>query len=212
MAAASHVDDAAGCGLGAHRRDGAVQDGDGRNASDEWGERAAGQCIGAAAGQAYDAQPFDVERIRHLSHVGDPLAHRAVAMRVGPPCARSFDDDDPQPGPLGRAPSDHRHLTPCAQGAVEPQHHRAGRAAELRVAQLATIGKVKLTLHAWLLDTRHFRRVPQPAAQAHRFPESRGTAGVTVCRHCLSTNSFPAVSSMFAPGSARICRGDQVGR
>ena len=42
------------------RRDGAVQHGHGGHPRDQWGQRAAGQGVGAATGQAHDAQPLGV--------------------------------------------------------------------------------------------------------------------------------------------------------
>ena len=70
MIAAGGVGDAASDGLGTDRWYGAIEDGHGGHPSDQRGQRAAGQGVGTATGQADDAEPLDVECIGHLRHVG----------------------------------------------------------------------------------------------------------------------------------------------
>jgi hypothetical protein len=80
--AAGNVGDTTVGGLGADRRDDAVQHGDGGHPRDQRGQRATGQREGATAGEAHDAEPLGIERVGHLRHVGDPVGHRVVAMSV----------------------------------------------------------------------------------------------------------------------------------
>ena len=106
---------------------------------------------------------------------------------------------------------EHRELAPCAQGAVEPEHHRAGGVAELGVAKAATVGQVELAFRARLFDARNQRGMPKTTAQSHWFSESRRLAGQPIADIALATHRFPAVGAMFASDSAPLCRGDQTG-
>ncbi len=82
-------------------------------------------------------------------------------MRVGEPGARPLDDDDAQAELFGGAATLGQELATRAEGAVEPQHHRARRVTEFRVAEPASVGEVELTFRSRLLDTRDPRRMPQ---------------------------------------------------
>jgi len=83
------------------------------------------------------------ERVGHLRHVGEPVGHRGVAVRIRQPSARPLHDDDAQTEVLGGTPPQHRELAPGAECAVKPQHHRTRRVTEFRVAKPATVRKGK---------------------------------------------------------------------
>ncbi len=82
-------------------------------------------------------------------------------MRIGEPGARPFDDDDAKAELLGGTPALGEELAPCAEGAVEPQHHRTRGVAEFCVAETTAVGEVELTFGSRLLDARYAGRVMQ---------------------------------------------------
>jgi hypothetical protein len=112
----------------------------GRDAAGERRHRATGKRIWAAARQTDDGKPLGAQRVGHEGHVGGPLGHRLVAMRVGKMGARPLHRDYAKAELFGRAPASLRELAATTGRPVEPQHDLARGIAVFGEAEPAPVG------------------------------------------------------------------------
>jgi hypothetical protein len=169
---ARQPDGAAGAGVGPNRWGDAAKYGDGRDSTGEGGRSGACQCVWAAAGEADDAEPVGTEGVHHVGHVGGPVGHLLVGVRVGQARSRSLHQHDAQAELLSSAAPDERELTPATRRAVEPENDRPGRVAELGVAQPPTAGEEEAPFRARLFAAGDAGRVPPGVGRAHNLGSS----------------------------------------
>ncbi len=142
------------------------------------GRSGACQCVWAAAGEADDAEPLGTEGVHHVGHVGGPVGHLLVGVRVGQARSRSLHQHDAQAELLSSAAPDERELTPATRRAVEPENDRPGRVAELGVAQPPTAGEEEAPFRARLFAAGDAGRVPPGVGRAHNLGSSRPVRGI----------------------------------
>src|SRR5829696_6484623 len=94
-----------------------------------------------------------------MSHVGGPVGHRVVGVRVGQPGTGSFHQNDAQTELFGGAPTEKRKLAPATGRAVEPQHHLARRITVFCIAQSTAVGQVQASFGAGPFNAWHADRV-----------------------------------------------------